>query len=70
MFPKIEVPQNGRFIMEKPIKMDDFGDTTIFGNIQVVYPRIYPPLCFKVLYIPGGLFGISDIKKYDWVICA
>ena len=23
VFPKIGVPQNGRFIMEKPIKMDD-----------------------------------------------
>ena len=25
MFPKIVVPQNGWFIMEKPIKMDDLG---------------------------------------------
>ena len=25
MFPKIGVPQNGWFIMEKPIKMDDLG---------------------------------------------
>ena len=25
MFPKIGIPQNGWFILENPIKMDDFG---------------------------------------------
>ena len=35
MFPKIGVPKNGWFIVENPIKMDDLGGTTIFGNIHM-----------------------------------
>ena len=38
VFPEIGVPQNGWFVMETPIKMDDLGGKpTIFGNIHVSF---------------------------------
>ena len=50
VFPKIGVPQNGWFIMEKSIKMDDLGVPLFFGNTQMVsilglfHPLIRSPL--------------------------
>ena len=36
VFPKIGIPQNGWFIMENPIKMDDLGGNTILGKIHMI----------------------------------
>jgi len=42
VFPKIGVPQNGWFIMENPIKMDEFGGYPYFRKhpCRTASPRL------------------------------
>ena len=50
----MRVPQNGWFRMETPVKMDDLGGTTIFGNVHI----------FSVFLCQN--LGCSQFKPQKW----
>ena len=76
VFPNIGVSQNGRFIMENPIKMDDLGGKpTIFGNIQLVatqtcltvYPHLEKMNPFWLICFLNGLKPPSRSEFAIWI---
>ena len=70
VFPKIVVPQNGWFIMEIPIKMDDFGGNIIFSETPTytlwLLTRLRSPA--SVQKDPPKHHGsqTADIGHFDW----
>jgi len=72
-FPKIGIPQNGWFIMENPIKMDDLGGkSTIFGNphLKQQHEIAVPCVVFGARYLSRGDVGVSQICKPSFLKAA
>ena len=57
VIPKIGVPQNGWLLMESPIKKDDLGGTTLFGNIHMA------------IFLSKVWHGIFRLKVIWWISC-
>ena len=71
VYPKIVVPQNGWFIMENPIKMDDLGvppfkETSMWRKTYSSLLSFRPTFIdyvLMVLWLSGGTFRYGGSSK-------
>ena len=68
MFPRIGAPQNGWFIMENLIKMDDLGGPTpIFGNTHILQP-LHPAMpagdAWNLRWGETSRFAVGSTRRF------
>ena len=65
VFPKIGVPQNGWFIMDNPIKMDDLG-VSLFRETSKSKPQKKDLQATKAELIRSFIPDAKDGKLWGW----
>ena len=65
MFPKIVVPQNGLFIMENPIKMDDLG-VSLFSETSISVSGFFEALLFILTFSIATY--LSHFRRTPWML--